>query len=247
MSSLKIGTLLIRTVAKPIALRIKSYSKTHPKFKSACISMAQAMHRFELNLKMKFLGYKKETIRPLNDARAIEAGTNFLSEAFLFSVAAGVIYFEATRTKRIGQAKQQAIEDRLVLLRQGIDDLQLALEEERERNVLLLVEMEGLRKNGENVQRVLERVLHSQLKDALVIEEHSPSSEGGSLFHRLGVKLGRHLPHSESNAVALLPTETPIEPVPTNKTATENAPVAAIPVTVVVQERPGLRDSKPPS
>ncbi|RKP23395.1 optic atrophy 3-like protein [Syncephalis pseudoplumigaleata] len=97
MSSLKIGTLLIRTIAKPIAARIKDYSKTHPRFRNACISMAQAMHRFELNLKMKFLGYKKETIRPLNDARAIEAGTNFLSEAFLFSVAAGVILFEATR------------------------------------------------------------------------------------------------------------------------------------------------------
>lgn len=68
-----------------------------------------------MTLKMKFLGYKKEVIRPLNDARythwlarddlfllnsstrAVEAGANFLSEAFIFSVAAAVIIAESWR------------------------------------------------------------------------------------------------------------------------------------------------------
>jgi hypothetical protein len=39
------------------------------------------------NLKMKFLGYKVETIRPLNEARAVELGSSFLAEFFIFGVA----------------------------------------------------------------------------------------------------------------------------------------------------------------
>ncbi|KAF9979336.1 hypothetical protein BGZ73_000030 [Actinomortierella ambigua] len=70
MSALKLGFLLIRTIAKPIANSIKSYSKTHPKFREACIGVAQFSHRTEMQLKMKFLGYKVEAIRPLNDARS---------------------------------------------------------------------------------------------------------------------------------------------------------------------------------
>lgn len=44
------------------------------------------MHRTDVNLRMKLLGEQASKIRPLNDARAVENGANFLSEAFILYV-----------------------------------------------------------------------------------------------------------------------------------------------------------------
>ncbi|KAI8071959.1 hypothetical protein BDF21DRAFT_344246 [Thamnidium elegans] len=66
-----------------------------------------------MTLKMKFLGYKKEKIRPLNDARAIESGANFLSEAFVFSVAVSVILAENWRSRMTAKNRRNYVDDAL--------------------------------------------------------------------------------------------------------------------------------------
>ncbi|KAI7894015.1 uncharacterized protein EV154DRAFT_415952 [Mucor mucedo] len=66
-----------------------------------------------MTLKMKFLGYKTEKIRPLNDARAIESGANFLSEAFVFSVAASVILAENWRSRVTAKNRRNYVDDAL--------------------------------------------------------------------------------------------------------------------------------------
>ncbi|KAI8870498.1 optic atrophy 3-like protein, partial [Ramicandelaber brevisporus] len=116
MSTFKLGALLIRTLSKPIANNIKQRTKSSPGFKSWCINVAQWSHRVEMNLKMKFLGYEKEHIRPLNDARAIEAGANFLSEAFIFSVAALILVAENQRTRYVARKNKNQVDDNLQAL-----------------------------------------------------------------------------------------------------------------------------------
>ncbi|KAJ2184607.1 hypothetical protein IW139_006504, partial [Coemansia sp. RSA 353] len=103
MSSFKIASLLFRTLSKPVANALKQQAKSHDIFRSLCINVAQLAHRTEMNWKMKVLGYKKEKIRPLNDARAVDAGANFLGEAFIFSVAVSLILAEQVRSR--SQAK----------------------------------------------------------------------------------------------------------------------------------------------
>ncbi|KAI8984098.1 optic atrophy 3 protein-domain-containing protein [Mycotypha africana] len=66
-----------------------------------------------MTLKMKFLGYKKEKIRPLNDAKAIESGANFLSEAFVFTVAASVILAESWRSRATAKNRRNYVDDAL--------------------------------------------------------------------------------------------------------------------------------------
>ncbi|EIE91036.1 hypothetical protein RO3G_15747 [Rhizopus delemar RA 99-880] len=66
-----------------------------------------------MTLKMKFLGYKTEKIRPLNDTRAIEAGANFLSEAFIFSVAASIIIAETWRSHSNAKNRRNHVDDAL--------------------------------------------------------------------------------------------------------------------------------------
>jgi hypothetical protein len=130
-----------------VAVRIKNYTKNHPRFKALCISIAQSTHRLELNMKMKFLGYKKETIRPLNDAKAVEAGAHFLSEAFLFLVAASAITFETTRQKINNSTKQKLLEERLVQIEQNINQLKELVEIQQQQQSMLMNELSEIRKH----------------------------------------------------------------------------------------------------
>ncbi|EEB07549.1 optic atrophy 3 family protein [Schizosaccharomyces japonicus yFS275] len=123
MSSLafKIGSLLVRTLSKPIANTIKSQAKEHPAFRRMCINVAQKMHRAEFRL----LGVTKNRagnvplhIRPLNDAKAVETGANFLSETFIFSVAGLAILSEYIRAKRKDAARRRQVAETL----EGLQD-----------------------------------------------------------------------------------------------------------------------------
>jgi len=84
--SLKIGSLLLRTLSKPIANKIKQRAKDHEGFKTRTVWLAQLMHRTEMNLRVSLLGESPKHIRPLSEARAIESGANFLSEGVSHTV-----------------------------------------------------------------------------------------------------------------------------------------------------------------
>lgn len=58
----------------------------------------------------------KLRIRPLSEAKAIDRGANFISELFLFSVAGGLILFEALRARRKEQDRRDTVKERLELL-----------------------------------------------------------------------------------------------------------------------------------
>ncbi|KAK3827202.1 MAG: hypothetical protein JOS17DRAFT_662445, partial [Linnemannia elongata] len=66
-----------------------------------------------MQLKMKFLGYKVESIRPLNDARAVEMGANFLGEAIIFGVAGSLIILENARTRMNARDRKNHVDDTL--------------------------------------------------------------------------------------------------------------------------------------
>jgi optic atrophy 3 protein len=56
---------------------------------------------------------KPPRIRPLSEAKAIETGANFISETFLFLVAAGAVVFESWRSRRKESNRREGIDDRL--------------------------------------------------------------------------------------------------------------------------------------
>ncbi|KAM9922435.1 hypothetical protein OXX59_005827 [Metschnikowia pulcherrima] len=97
--ALKFTSLLLRTIAKPIAVTMKAQAKEHETFRKACIRVAQTVHSTDIKLRMKLLGENKIKIRPLNDKKAVESGANFLSEFFIFSVAGSLILYESNRSR----------------------------------------------------------------------------------------------------------------------------------------------------
>lgn len=118
--ALKFTSLLVRTLAKPISNQIKIQARSHPIFRRQCIRVAQIMHKSEAGLRFKLLNEKDAVTKPLNDARAIETGANFVAETFVFSVAGGLILFESWRARRKDQQRRQGVSDDIENMQQRV-------------------------------------------------------------------------------------------------------------------------------
>ncbi|CAO3597210.1 unnamed protein product [Absidia cylindrospora] len=177
MSALKLGSLLVKTLAKPVANSIKVQAKQHPNFKEFCIGVAQKSHKLEMNLKMNFLGYRKEVIRPLNDARAIESGANFISEAFVFSVAASIIIAENWRSRNKDKNRRNYVDDALENLESRNHEMVELLDNNASTQKLMETRLQQLEDENVKLRNVLDEILsvsmglkrHSQYEQTAVM------------------------------------------------------------------------------
>ncbi|OIT25134.1 hypothetical protein A4A49_59196 [Nicotiana attenuata] len=84
---LKLGTLALKTLSKPIASRLKQQAGLHPKFRNFIVSIAQANHRVTTTMQRRIYGHATNVeIRPLDEEKAVQAAVDLLGEAFVFSV-----------------------------------------------------------------------------------------------------------------------------------------------------------------
>ncbi|RPA90119.1 hypothetical protein L873DRAFT_1719274 [Choiromyces venosus 120613-1] len=89
-TGLKLGSLAIRTLAKPIASRIRAQARDHPRFRRLCINIAQQIHRIDMRLRLGILRdsaaiekadqaerewYKKEAAKRLKERDAKHPAT----------------------------------------------------------------------------------------------------------------------------------------------------------------------------
>ncbi|OCF31649.1 hypothetical protein I316_06654 [Kwoniella heveanensis BCC8398] len=127
MASVKIFSLAVKTLAKPIANTIKAQAAQHETFKNICIGLAQRMHRTEARMRLGLLNTEAGQIKPLNDARAIQNGATTLAETFLFLVGAGLIVGESYRSSRKDTKRRDKVQDRLDSLEEEVKRLSDAL------------------------------------------------------------------------------------------------------------------------
>uniref|UniRef100_A0ACD5VH13 Uncharacterized protein n=1 Tax=Avena sativa TaxID=4498 RepID=A0ACD5VH13_AVESA len=105
----KLGTLLLRTLSKPIASRLKSQAAVHPKFRDFIISIAQMNHRITTRIQRRIYGHATNVeIRPLDEQKAVQAATDLIGEGFIFSVAVAALIFEVQRSARSEARKEEA-------------------------------------------------------------------------------------------------------------------------------------------
>lgn len=71
-------------------------------------------------------------IRPLSEARAIELGANFFSEAFIFGVAVGLLLWENWRSRRKESARRDDVAERLEQLEAEVEGLRSKLDPDLE-------------------------------------------------------------------------------------------------------------------
>lgn len=120
----KLGTLLIKTLSKPIASRLKVQAARHPRFRALIVEFAQANHKFSTNLQRRIYGHSTDVeVRPLNEEKAVQAATDLVGEFFIFSVGGAAVIFEVQRSARSEARKEEARRQELEALRQRDDDL----------------------------------------------------------------------------------------------------------------------------
>jgi hypothetical protein len=107
----KLGFLLVKQVSKPIAKVLAARARNSKIFRTyVCIPVAQLFHWYEIKMKMKMLniGGKVTKVPKLNEAKAIEQGSEVLSEFILLSIAAAILIYEYNRSKEKEDAKELA-------------------------------------------------------------------------------------------------------------------------------------------
>ncbi|KAJ2637863.1 hypothetical protein GGF40_002054 [Coemansia sp. RSA 1286] len=186
MSSFKIASLVFRTLSKPVANALKQQAKSHEVFRSLCINVAQVSHRTEMNWKMKVLGYKKEVIRPLSEARAIDAGANFLGELFIFSVAASLIIAEQVRSRSQAKRQRTAVDDRLDELENEMLERKEEMEKLRMERDLLRDEVDVLAKEADTLTGVVMQMLNADMKRRSIDWGHPPAQISAELIEKFG-------------------------------------------------------------
>ncbi|XP_010427724.1 PREDICTED: OPA3-like protein [Camelina sativa] len=139
---LKLGTLALRTICKPIANRLKKEAGVHPRFRQFIINIAQANHRFTTKLQRRASGRVTDAvIRPLNEERAVQAAADLLGELFAFTVAGAALVYEVQRNARGEAKKEEKRQQELAEIRQKHEKMEKEIEEMKQRCSLLQEEL----------------------------------------------------------------------------------------------------------
>ncbi|XP_057948663.1 OPA3-like protein [Malania oleifera] len=127
---LKLGTLALKTLSKPIASKLKQQAGVHPKFRYLIVNVAQANHRFTTNLQRRIYGHATDVeIRPLNEERAVQAAVDLIGEIFIFSVAGAAVIFEVQRSSRSEARKEELRRQEFEVMKQRDEDLARELQQ----------------------------------------------------------------------------------------------------------------------
>ncbi|KAL8281005.1 hypothetical protein RQP46_006684 [Phenoliferia psychrophenolica] len=203
MASIKVASLFLKTLAKPLANRLKTQAKENPSFRRATIAMAQFMHRNEMNMRIKLLGEDHpKHIRPLNDTKAIDAGANFLSEAFLFGIATAIIIGESWRSSRKEGRRRDLVAETLEEHETKLRELNEALAKERKERE------EGMGRE-KDLQKVVDEVVQIGLRGGWLEtpsagwEAHVRLSDAAREFGKHSIAVIRSVDGEESESAVL--------------------------------------------
>ncbi|KDP21025.1 hypothetical protein JCGZ_21496 [Jatropha curcas] len=138
---LKLGTLAVKTLSKPLASKLKQQAAYHPKFRQFIVNFAQANHRLTTTMQRRLYSHATDVeIRPLNEEKAVQAAVDLIGELFVFTVAGAVVIFEVQRSAK-SEARKEETRRR-------------ELEEMRQRDEKLEKEVETLRRKLEEIEQL---------------------------------------------------------------------------------------------
>ncbi|KAM6973765.1 optic atrophy 3 protein homolog [Aplochiton taeniatus] len=139
----KLLYLGVRQMSKPVANRIKAGARRSEFFKNyICHPPAQMYHWIEMRTKMRIMGFRGSTIKPLNEEAAAELGAELLGEAIIFVIGGGCMVLEYSRQAYNSKKKEDELTEAISSLKTQLGELTLTTEtldaQLREVNRLLL-------------------------------------------------------------------------------------------------------------
>ncbi|CAK7350500.1 unnamed protein product [Dovyalis caffra] len=121
---LKLGTLAVKTLSKPLANKLKQQAALHPKFRHFIVNIAQTNHRITTRMQRRIYSHATDVeIRPLNEDKAVQAAVDLIGDVFVFSVAGAVVIFEVQRSAKSEARKEEMRRQELEAMRQRDEDL----------------------------------------------------------------------------------------------------------------------------
>lgn len=130
----KLGFLLIKQVAKPVAKSIAASAKQSRVFRDyVCVPVAQLFHFYEVKMKMRALnlgGGKVTKVPKLSEVKAVEKGAELLSEVIIVSIASGILIYEYNKSREKDEAKEERLKADRETIKNKIFDLELKVEKQ---------------------------------------------------------------------------------------------------------------------
>ena len=125
--------LFFPQISKPIANTIAKRAKSSRLFREyVCIPVAQLFHWYDVRVRMRILNLGKATAVPkLNQEKAIETGSQLLSEFIILSVASSVVVYEWRRSAEKEEARIAEADKERDMLHEKVSGLEMAVEEQR--------------------------------------------------------------------------------------------------------------------
>uniref|UniRef100_A0A8C7Y700 Outer mitochondrial membrane lipid metabolism regulator OPA3 n=1 Tax=Oryzias sinensis TaxID=183150 RepID=A0A8C7Y700_9TELE len=125
----KLLYLGVRQMGKPVANRIKAGARRSEFFKNyICLPPAQLYHWIEMRTKMRIMGFRGSTVKPLNEEAAAELGAELLGEAIIFLIGGGCMVLEYSRQAANSRRKEEELNETIISLQTQIGELTLITE-----------------------------------------------------------------------------------------------------------------------
>lgn len=128
----KLGFLVVKQISKPIANSIAGRAKSSRLFREyVCIPVAQLFHWYDVKVRMRILNLGKVTTIPkLNQEKAIETGSQLLSEFIILSIASSMLVYEYRRSSEKEEARQAEVEREKQEMANKVMCLELAVDKQ---------------------------------------------------------------------------------------------------------------------
>ncbi|KAJ7990130.1 hypothetical protein DPEC_G00297140 [Dallia pectoralis] len=125
----KLLYLGVRQLSKPVANKLKAGALRSEFFKTyVCLPPGQLYHWVEMKTKMRIMGFRGSTIKPLNEEAAAELGAELLGEAIIFIIGGGCMILEYSRQAANSKRKEEELSHTLSSLQTQIGELALNTE-----------------------------------------------------------------------------------------------------------------------
>ena len=134
----KLGFLLVRTVAKPIAGRLKDFLKDHDRARGAFSRLGQMLHKVEVRVagneqflkvdKKGMNGILQAKVKPLDEGKAISSGADFFAESVIFLIAGICLTVEVRSSNKKDEQKKAALEKRFFDAEESIRQHKIQIE-----------------------------------------------------------------------------------------------------------------------
>ncbi|KAG7256075.1 hypothetical protein CRUP_005378 [Coryphaenoides rupestris] len=125
----KLLYLGVRQLSKPLAGRMKAGARRSDFFKTyICLPPAQLYHWIEMRSKMRIMGFRGASIKPLNEEAAAELGAELLGEAIIFLVGGGCMVLEYSRQASNSHRKEEELSQTISSLQTQLGELALSTE-----------------------------------------------------------------------------------------------------------------------